>query len=470
MDEPLWTREQVEAAFAARFAPIKRATTAASSHLARTPSSGLRTQPGRRSAAQLPNRHSAVRADNCVQRQQSPQQSPRRSSRTSSHQQPAPRHLSAPALSARTSSAADSSGDEDCCCGISPPADRGLSQHQAVQAAPPAAQVFVCEDLQGGHGLRHSTADAATQAEVEHEQVHALSGGVSPPSEQEHAASGVAPSNRGTASVGVEAGKQDDAASIALPSEDTHPSDLASNAPDGRHGQRAPAAAADQTRPAHEHAAGPDPQTTLTSDEEPDVRAGGSLDGEGDDRDGAADGDSYVAPGAVGAGTDSDAALTPGELHSAVAVADNGAAVDDPLPAASFSESPAAVAQLQEQPDAEARKESYSLSEPALRDSEAQLQELAALATQLQQVRLELSGTTSAPLYSSALATSSAWLQANYERNVKHILVVCAQAVELGDDARLHSTAPTAAASDSMLSASQPSAEQRSSLENATLE
>ncbi len=49
-------------------------------------------------------------------------------------------------------------------------------------------------------------------------------------------------------------------------------------------------------------------------------------------------------------------------------------------------------------------------------------------------------------------------------------LMLHAQAVDLGNDSQLHSIAPTAAGSDSLLSTSQPGAEQRNSLEDATLE
>lgn len=402
MDEPLWTREQVEAAFAARFAPMKRATSAASSHLARTPSSGLRTQPGRRSAAQSPKRHADVRVATCAW-QRSPPRSPRQSSQVSSQQQPAPRQGPEPSSPARASSAADSDGAEEGSGDIRPPADRGPPQHQAVQTAPAAAQVFVCADLKGEHGLWHSTADAATQAEVEHEQVHALSGSVSQPGEQELAASEAAHSDRGTAINGVEAGEQDNASGRALPSEDGNggacPSNLTSDASDGRQGHTAPADDEDHTQPAHEDTAGPDPQTTLALDVEADPSIGAGLNGKGDGQNIVADGDSCVAPDATVAGTDVDAALAPGGLQFAVAVADDGAAAEEPLPAASSSDSPATVAQLQEEPVAEPRREPYSLSEQALHDSEVQLQELAALATQLQQVRLQFPGTTSAPIH-----------------------------------------------------------------------
>lgn len=46
----------------------------------------------------------------------------------------------------------------------------------------------------------------------------------------------------------------------------------------------------------------------------------------------------------------------------------------------------------------------------------------------------------------------------------------CAQAVELGDDAHLQGIAPTAATADGLQSSSPLAADQRTSLEDATLE
>jgi len=470
VDEPLWTREQVEAAFAARFAPLNRATSTASSHLARTPRSGLRTEPGRRTAAQSPKRHCAVRAETSARRP-SPQRSMQQSSDAALHQQPALRQAPAPSSPAQTSSAADSSGEEECDGGSSPPADRGPPQHQAVQTAPPAARVFVCEDLKGEYGPSHSTAEAATQAEVEDVQVFRSS-------KRGLAASEAAHNIQGAASAGAGNNGQDDGLSIALPSKDKvdgdDPSTLASLSLAGRHGQDAPREPGDHTEPAHEETAGPDAQRTLASDVETDISIDAGLDagidGEGDDGDGAADGDSYVAPGATVAGAIIDAALTPGEQQSAFAVAADGAGIDDPLAPAGSGERPAADVQLHWEPDAEARQEPHSLSEQALHDSEAQLQELAALATELQQVSLKHSDITSVPASSECRGDIKRMARATWP-GAKPVSVLCVQAVELGDGAQLQGTAPMAAASDSLLSTvSQPGNNQRNSLEDATLE
>ena len=348
--------------------------------------------------------------------QHSPQRSSRRSSHVSLHQEPASRHALSPVSPARPSSAATSTGDDACGGGISSPDDSGPPQHQAVRTAPPVALIFVCEDVRAGPSLSHGTADAATQAEVGDEHGSERSSEVSYASERVLAASDAAQdaahSEQGSAEVSIGV----DESSTALPSEVMTDGDsfghLASRPSVGTHGRDVTAEAGRQTQPAHEELVESKPGTCLASEAGPVDSSTVGVDGKGvDGQDSASDGGSHVVSGAANDGCAGLTALASDELRPAAVVADSSAVEADPRSAASAGESPAAGAQLQEAPDEEATQAAYSLSEQAMHGSEFELKELAALATQLQQVSLEHSDPTCMPFpLFHYLCDSGAWL------------------------------------------------------------
>ena len=167
MDEPLWSREQMEAAFAARFAPARRPASptrrpasAASKHLRRMlptgPAAAARSEGS--GSARSPKRQPAKRAASHAQERESPQRPLYRPSppmRRRRSRSPSPGQ----ALSAeRNASLADRDTDSE----GSDAGGESLAQPHAERVPNSGVQVFVCENLSMAQS--RATADAAVQA------------------------------------------------------------------------------------------------------------------------------------------------------------------------------------------------------------------------------------------------------------------------------------------------------------------
>ena len=405
---------------------------------------------------------------------------------------------SAPSSSSLSAAAGRSDDDQDD-KGAGLPGRHASLQPEVLQPATPAARVFVCENITTELGISRDTANAATQAEVESPQNHEVDTDYNEPAVHKQLpappeATQEAHKSQSAADAGVEPSGTAAALCFVLPgqiiTDGDHTCSLVGGAPVSEHSRDDLVNVWDTSEPARKCASDADSHAAPAACTEPGVSIGTGNDSNDGAVGSAADVGSQPASGASAAQGDDLASWAADDLRFVVGV--DGPDAGSVPNLRNVSGSLACDAHHDSDISAEAPQNAGGLSQQAMLESEAELEELAALAAQLQQVRtLALHRTRTRnpitpnlPLTQPVMncccrmrSTCSADFRSHDIEPPADCWHLCltaasnrAQAVDIGDDVQLQASAPMAAPSDSLLSSPTAAAVQRSSLEDATLE